>query len=51
MRARQVIEKTSHGVNIPGFCNLREEIKRLNDIFKEVAVVGQAEGTGGMPGT
>lgn len=48
MKARQVIEKTRDGVKIPGFCFLREEIERLNDIFKEVAMVGQAEGTGGM---
>lgn len=35
-------------MNISGFCYLRGEIERPNDIFKEVAVVGQAEGTGGM---
>lgn len=33
-------------MNVPGFCNLSEEIWRPNDIPKEGAGVGQAEGTG-----
>lgn len=38
-------------MNIPGCCYLSEEIGKPNDILEQVAVIGQVQGTSGMPET